>query len=327
MSLEPITDETTRLMRLAWFRFLDTVEPFRQDLHRYCLRLTRNLWSAEDLVQDTLLRGYAAIARGDLHGETSKMCNRRAYLFRTASNLWIDQVRHARLEAGAEDEPTPAQSNAEMSVSVRDAGARLFEAAAPQERAALVLKEVFDLTLREIADILDTSEGAVKSALHRGRARMEGAAPSPARGRRASQALLDRFVAAFNARDAAAVTALLLETVSIEVQGVGGGRGREGIWVESSLRHARGRVEVRVVSGELVVAHLYESESGTILDGLTRLEEVDGSISRIQSYSYTPETISEAAKLIGASPRHATHHQQPEVLEQMIASTALPWLV
>jgi len=132
MSLEPITDETTRLMRLAWFRFLDTVEPFRQDLHRYCLRLTRNLWSAEDLVQDTLLRGYAAIARGDLHGETSKMCNRRAYLFRTASNLWIDQVRHARLEAGAEDEPTPAQSNAEMSVSVRDAGARLFEAAAPE---------------------------------------------------------------------------------------------------------------------------------------------------------------------------------------------------
>src|SRR6185295_3798827 len=73
MSLEPITDETTRQMRLAWFRFLDTVEPLRRDLHRYCLRLSGNLWAAEDLVQDTLLRAYAAMGRGDLHGEKSRM--------------------------------------------------------------------------------------------------------------------------------------------------------------------------------------------------------------------------------------------------------------
>jgi RNA polymerase sigma-70 factor, ECF subfamily len=44
---------------------------------------------------------------------------------------------------------------------------------APQERAAVVLKEVFDFTLEQIAEVLSTTVGAVKSALHRGRARLE----------------------------------------------------------------------------------------------------------------------------------------------------------
>ena len=51
-------------------------------------------------------------------------------------------------------------------------GAVLFQELAPQERAALLLKEVFELSLDEIAEILGTSLGAVKSALHRGRARL-----------------------------------------------------------------------------------------------------------------------------------------------------------
>jgi len=43
----------------------------------------------------------------------------------------------------------------------------------PQERAAVVLKEVFDMTLEEIADLLATTTGAVKAALHRGRDRLK----------------------------------------------------------------------------------------------------------------------------------------------------------
>jgi len=325
MSLEPITDEITRQMRLAWFRFLDTIEPLRPDLHRYCLRLSGNLWSAEDLVQDTLLRAYAAIGRGDLHGETSRMRNPRAYLFRTASNLWIDQRRRARLEAAAEVEAPAPPARIETPMSVRQAGAKLFASAAPQERAVLVLKEVFDLTMREIAEILDTTEGAVKSALHRGRDRMDEAETAPPRAKRASRAILDSFVAAFNARDAAALTALLLDTVSIEVQGVGGRHGHEGVWVSSSLQHARGRVEVREVEGELIIAHLFESEAKIVLDGITRLEEIDGRVARIQSYADAPETLAEAARILSVAPRAARYHQPAEILERMIATTALPW--
>src|SRR5258706_5584180 len=90
MTAEPITDETARAMRASWFAYLDTVEPLRKPLHAYGLRLTGNVWDAEDLVQDTLLKEFAMIGRGDLHGLGSPVANPTAYLFRTATNLWID---------------------------------------------------------------------------------------------------------------------------------------------------------------------------------------------------------------------------------------------
>src|SRR5260221_14605789 len=141
MNLEPVTDETARQLRLAWFRFVDTAEPHRSDLHRYCLRLTGSVWSAEDLVQDTLLRGYAAIGRGDLHGEASRMRSLRAYLFRIASNLWIDQVRRSSRAAALEPDTAPSPVSAETTAQVRDASRALLRDVPPKERAAIVLKE------------------------------------------------------------------------------------------------------------------------------------------------------------------------------------------
>src|SRR5688500_9237569 len=88
-----LSDEVARAMRAHWFAYLDTIEGLRTPLHDYCLRLTRNTWDAEDLVQETLLKAFGMIARGDLHGSSNTIRNAKAYLFRTASNLWIDQQR------------------------------------------------------------------------------------------------------------------------------------------------------------------------------------------------------------------------------------------
>jgi RNA polymerase sigma-70 factor (ECF subfamily) len=93
MSAEPLTDQFAQSMRRSWFAYLDVVEPIRPELHRYCLKLTGELWSAEDLVQDTLLRGFGGLGRGDLHGPGSAVRSAKAWLFRVASNLWIDAAR------------------------------------------------------------------------------------------------------------------------------------------------------------------------------------------------------------------------------------------
>ena len=45
-------------LRTAWHRYVDMLVPLRPDLHRYCRRLAGNVWDAEDLVQDTLLRTF-----------------------------------------------------------------------------------------------------------------------------------------------------------------------------------------------------------------------------------------------------------------------------
>src|SRR5208282_3828930 len=173
MSDHPISDELAKEMRAAWFRYLDTIESIRAELYRYCRRMSGNVWEAEDLVQETLLRGFATIGRGDLHGDVSRIANPRAYLFRTATNLWIDLVRHRRFESDEDVDVAQPDSVLADSIAAREAAARLIERATPQERAAVMLKDVFDLTLEEIAVILSTTVGAVKSALHRGRASLE----------------------------------------------------------------------------------------------------------------------------------------------------------
>ena len=107
MSHQHASDEMARQLRTAWFTYLDTIEPVRPALYRYCRRLARDVWDAEDLLQETLLRGFGAIGRGDLHGDGSGVRDTRAYLFRVATNLWIDQLRHNEARFGRPDFPKP----------------------------------------------------------------------------------------------------------------------------------------------------------------------------------------------------------------------------
>ena len=87
-----VPDRMRHEMRRAWDEYLDRVKPLRPVLHRYCRRLTRDLWEADDLVQDTLIRGFGQLAR---HHDPIR--NPRAYLLRCATHLWIDaQRRRAR---------------------------------------------------------------------------------------------------------------------------------------------------------------------------------------------------------------------------------------
>ena len=66
-------------------------------------------------MQDTLLKGFAMIGRGDLHGPGSSVASPRAYLFRTATNLWLDgQRRRVREQAIlAEPQTEPAETGAD----------------------------------------------------------------------------------------------------------------------------------------------------------------------------------------------------------------------
>jgi RNA polymerase sigma-70 factor (ECF subfamily) len=224
-----IDDGLRNETRAAWH--LDILVPFRPQLHAYCRKLTGDIWDAEDLVQDTLLKGFATL--GSVHGE---IANQRGYLTRIATNLWLDTQRRRVAEAralGLADGEVRSEVQPDTADS-RRAGAALFERLAPQERAALVLKEVFDMSLKEIAEMLTTSENAVKAALHRGRMRLkDDAAPRRAS---ASPALIDEFIRRLDASDLSGLLALMLDTATIEMPGalVETGRaefGRKGSWL------------------------------------------------------------------------------------------------
>lgn len=325
----PMTDETARTMRALWFDYLDAMQAVRPSLHAYCLRLTGTVWDAEDLAQDTLVRGFGAIGRCDMSPPTEDGTGGRwfdkpqAYLAQIATNLWVDRWRRSRREGLASD--TEAASQVAGQVITRSAGAALFERAAPQERAAVVLKDVFDFSLKEIAAMLSATPGAVKAALHRGRGKLrETAAAPPARTHRASTALIDSFIDAFNARDVNAITALLLESVTYEPQGVGGERGTRGIWLNVPVP-AIVSAERHVVDGENVVAFTFMAKGVKRLGGLERLEEVEGKISRIINYYFCPDTLAYAASALDMAPWSNGYHQDGETLSRMIAHAGLPW--
>src|SRR5262245_60333213 len=138
-----------------------------------------------------MLNGFGVL------GRVHSVANPPGYLVRIETNLWLDAVRRrAAAERAAErerNEQVSNQPNADPA-EVRDAAAVLMHMLGPQERAAFLLKEVFDMSLEQIAEVLATSVGAVKAALHRGRKRLDAAPPTASRRPTPSARLVDRFV-------------------------------------------------------------------------------------------------------------------------------------
>jgi RNA polymerase sigma-70 factor, ECF subfamily len=324
---DPIDDEAARTLRGLWFRYVDTIAPIRPRLYRYCLKLTGSIFDAEDLLQDTLLKGFGAIGSGIFVNQPA--VDARAYLCRIATNSWIDAQRRKRTAEVAAPEVAGEIATKEAAMVTSAATAALFERAAPQERAAVVLKDVFDFSLRDIADLLATSEGAVKAALHRGREKLEQKRDhAPPRYARASAALIDAFDAAFRARDIDAITALLMESITYEVQGVGWEIGTKGAWLQINLGNLdiEGvRIERRMVDGEWSGCGIYKTGDKEYLVSLVRYEESDGKIARIINYAFCPDTLTYAAEQLGLRPPKRDYHQDPETLARMIAGMRLPW--
>ena len=300
-------------LRASWHRYVDLTAPLRGDLHRYCRRLTGNLWDAEDLVQDALLRAFSRL--GQTHHEIR---NPRAYLLRTATHCWIDALRRRHVESEAQAALAQAEpSSGAPAGAARDAGALLLARLAPQERAAMVLKELFDFTLAEIAELLGTTVGAIKAALHRGRERLregEAAAPRPA----PSPALVDRFVALYAAKDMAGLVALMLDGGSIENVGCGVEFGREAFesrdgWFHHAVfghpewpapfQYESARIERALLDGEPVALGFTTRRGREALEQILRFEEEQGRILRIRGYAFCPETMREAAAALGLEVR------------------------
>ena len=305
----PISRDLTDQIHKAWFEFIDQTEPMRPELYRYCRGLTGTVWDAEDLVQETLIRTFVRSA--EVHDSIE---NPRAYLFRVASNLWIDRFRGMREYASA-DPPEVQTPETPLPREVRDAASHMVSVLPPQERAAVLLKDVFDLTLEEIALALETSIGAVKAALHRGRRRLsDSSAAKPSQAPTSAgpnPALLDRFVERFNARDLAGMVALMLEDATVEIVGLSLEHGSEAIGRKTgTLYHTMfidaedlGNAERREFMGESVVLLWYRKDGEDVLGDVLRFDERDGTIARFRYYYFCPETLAEVAQQLGLKAR------------------------
>ncbi|WP_224248837.1 sigma-70 family RNA polymerase sigma factor [Hyalangium gracile] len=296
-------------VKASWRHFLDTYEPLRPELYRYCRHLTRSPWDAEDMVQETLARAFATLA---IMAEPPR--SPRAWLFRVASNLWLNRARQAGevpLTAGPEV-PEPAASAEPR--ATREAAGTLLTQLSPQERAAVVLKDAFGLSLEEIAEALTTTTGAIKAALHRGRSRL--VTPDPDRLAPVAPAVLDAFCAAFNARDLDRLTALLLDTAILEYPGFKIESGSKAVRAGSLQGTLFGcpeggfelvappRCELRAHRGEWLLLWWSGEEVHTVV----RVELDGDRIARLRNYYHAPEVVTEVCRELDVPFRTHGYH-------------------
>lgn len=189
----------------------------RPELHRYCSRLMGSVIDGEDVVQDTFARAFIAL------DELREVPQLRPWLFRIAHNRALDLLRSRAIraaepiEAALEiaDEVDPVEMLMRRQ-AVQTAVSRFAELPVPQ-RSVIILRDVLDEPLADIAALLGITVDAVKAHLARGRARLRrlNAEANPLPDARIASAATVRYVTLFNQRDWDGLRALLADDVRL----------------------------------------------------------------------------------------------------------------
>jgi RNA polymerase sigma-70 factor (ECF subfamily) len=225
------------------------LEDYRVELTGYCYRMLGSVFEAEDAVQETLVRAWRAADR--FEGRSSL----RSWLYRIATNVCLDSLNAGKRRARPMDlspashadavlpdmtpesmwvEPVPdaravpaagAGDPADVVVSretIRLAFVAALQHLPPRQRAVLILREVLAWKASETAELLGTTVASVNSALQRARATLADAevtvdAPPAAPMDGAQEALLARYVDAFERYDLDSLTSLLHEDATLNM--------------------------------------------------------------------------------------------------------------
>src|SRR3954469_23473385 len=218
--------------------FRALTDPYRRELEVHCYRMLGSVQDAEDGVQDTLLAAWQAF--GGFEGRASL----RTWLYRIATNrclnarrsagrrpakewdvpkvqppeptrlgevVWLEPYPDALLE-GAIDVPLGPEARYEQTESISLAFVTALQALPPRQLAVLVLRDVLGFHANEVADMVDSTVESVNSALKRARAslrrRWERSAdlePPPAVGSHSEDAIVTKFVRAWESADLGAL--------------------------------------------------------------------------------------------------------------------------
>jgi RNA polymerase sigma-70 factor (TIGR02960 family) len=230
--------------------FRELTEPHRRELQVYCYRMLGSLQDAEDALQDTLLAAWQGF--GGFEGRASL----RTWLYRIATNrclnarrsasrrpakewdvpeveppeptrlgevVWLEPYPDALLE-GAVDMPLGPEARFELGESISLAFVTALQVLPPRQLAVLVLRDVLGFHASEVADMLDSTVESVNSALKRARASLQhrrppaaDREPPPALNSPSEDAIVAKFVRAWESADLDALVALLTDDVFISM--------------------------------------------------------------------------------------------------------------
>src|ERR1700720_311806 len=286
-----------------YLAFLETITQPRPRLHRYCSRMTGSTMDGEDVVQDALFEAYRKL---DQYDESRPLA---PWLFMIAHNRCIALLRKRGVRVEVEtaamgpDSVTPANPAV---LGVGRAVEQLVITLPPKERACVLLKDVFDYTLEEIAELVGSTGGGVKAALNRGRSKLADL-PEPEKSHREVSPELSRllhlYVDRFNKRDWDGLRELISADAQPRVADRFAGPIDEAPYFRNYERQTvPWRLAVADVDGELVVVALHQHRDEWTPVSAARLEVIDRHIARIVDYWHCPWVLPTAASVVMADP-------------------------
>ena len=281
------------------------LEELRPGAFAVAYRMLGSVAEAEEVVQEALLRLHGALERGE------QIASPRAYLATVTTRLAIDALRSARVrrESYVGDwlpEPLPGSAEvlssasyaadpaqqAEIADSLSYAFLLLLESLTPEERAVLLLHDVFDYGYGEVAEIVGKSEANARQLATRARRRVAAGRPRFEASEERRRELGERFFAAIEDGDVEALEALLSRDVVL--RGDGGGKvpalaralqGADrvqrtlGAWFRTGLRSGA-KTERRQINGQPGIVIL--TPDGSVV-GAMSLEIADDRVVAINS--------------------------------------------
>ncbi len=220
--------------------FRELTDPYRRELQLHCYRILGSVQDAEDLLQETLLAAWRGL--DSFEGRSSV----RAWLYRIATNRclnalrdtgrrpreapparplpeptrvtepsWLEPYPDVMLEGIPDSAPGP-DARYETKEAVALAFVTGLQHLPPRQRAVLVLRDVLGFQAAEVAEMLDSSEASVNSALQRARGALDARLPAdreraPLPSSPQELELVGRFAEAFERGDVDAVVALMTD--------------------------------------------------------------------------------------------------------------------
>lgn len=204
----------------ALAEFEAALPALRPDLHRYAARMTGSVIDGEDVVQEALLKASRALAGG------LGVTNLRSWLFGIAHNTALNFLRSRKSEAAMKESARqflPAFEEKPKQNATADT-LRPLMVLTPKQRSTLILRDVLGYSAVEVARLTGVSVDAVKSALHRARARLktENAeeAEAPSMLSQADQQNLSQYAEYFNTQQFDRLRDLLAAEVHLELVSV-----------------------------------------------------------------------------------------------------------
>ncbi|WP_026905814.1 RNA polymerase sigma factor [Paucisalibacillus globulus] len=284
--------------------FSELILLYREDLWKYCRYLTGSPWDGEDLFQETLIKAFGGFY------QVWQPENPKSYLYRVATNTWIDHCRREKRIVGSLEELEEQGEDFSDNLNIEEALEYLVALFTPRQVSVFLLVKVFKFRAEEVASIIKTTKGGVYSTVRRMEKRLSNKdfyteiKPNIQHGKITRNEVIQAYINALNNGDLDALFEIISEHMHNEASLGFQEFSQESIRKGSMQNGVPNYLaEEHWLWGKLVILKIVDSSEGPLIHDIQYQEVENGKIVFHRSFYFRKEFIVAAADELGMKPQ------------------------